>query len=41
MLRREDEAEAALRLNGEPLVRFVLDVRRVVIQDDLDRRIAR
>lgn len=41
VLWREDEAEAALTLGGEPFVGFLGHVRRMIVQDDLDRRIGR
>jgi len=41
VLGREGEREAARRLSGEPGLGFSGDVRRVVVQDQLDRRTGR
>ena len=41
MLWREHEAEAALALSGKPSLRFLRHMRRMIIQDDLDRRYRR
>ena len=41
MLWREDEAEAALALCGKPLVGFLRQVRRMIVQNNLDRGIRR
>ena len=41
MLGREDKGEASITLFGEPLVGFLGHVRRVIVEDDLDRCIAR
>ena len=37
MFRREGELEAARRLSGEPSLGFSGDVRRMVVEDQLDR----
>ena len=41
VLGREGEREAARRLSGEPSSGFFGDMRRVVVQDQLDRRAGR
>jgi hypothetical protein len=41
VLGREGEREAARRLSGEPSSGFFGDMRRVVVQDQLDRRASR
>ena len=41
VLGREGEREAARRLSGEPGLGFFGDMRRVVVQDQLDRRTGR
>src|SRR5215469_4408173 len=41
MLGGKDEAEAALGLRGKPLVGFLRHVRRMIVQDDLDRGVGR
>ena len=40
-LGRENEREAARRLSGEPSLGFSGDVRRMVVEDQLDRRTGR
>src|SRR5208283_4303275 len=37
VLWREDKSEAAITLSGEPFVGFLRHVRRMIVQDDLDR----
>src|SRR5215475_7242060 len=37
----KDEAEAALGPRGKPLVGFLRHVRRMIVQDDLDRGVGR
>ena len=39
MLWREHKAEAALALSGEPFLGFLRHMRRMIVQDDLDRGI--
>src|SRR6478752_407088 len=41
MLWSEDEAEAAITLSGEPSVGFLGHMRRVIVENDLDRRVGR
>jgi hypothetical protein len=41
VLGREGELEAARRLSGEPSSGFFRDVRRMVVEDQLDRRTGR
>src|SRR5208337_533965 len=41
VLWREDEAEAAITLSGEPLVGCLGHMRRMIVQDNLDRRVGR
>jgi hypothetical protein len=41
VLGREGEREATRRLSGEPCLGFSGDMRRVVVQDQLDRRTGR
>ena len=41
MLGREDEFEAARRLIGEPGPGFLGDVRGMIVEDQLDRRMGR
>ena len=37
----EDKGEAAFRLGGEPSLSLLGDVRRMIVEDQLDRRMAR
>ena len=37
----EDESKAAVALSGEPVVGFLGHVRRMIVQDDLDRCVGR
>ena len=41
MLGGEDKGEAAFRLGGEPSLGLLGDVRRMIVEDQLDRRMAR
>ena len=41
VLGREDEFEAAGGLLGEPSLGFLGDVRRMIVEDQLDRRVSR
>ena len=41
MLGREGECEAARRLSSEPGFGFFGDMRRMVVEDQLDRRVGR
>ena len=41
MLWGEDEAEAAITLCGEPFVGLLGHMRRMIVEDDLDRRVGR
>ena len=41
MLGREGEREAARRLPGEPGFGFLGDMRRMIVEDHLDRRVGR
>ena len=41
MLWSEDECEAAITLSGEPSIGFLRHMRRVIVENDLDRRVGR